>query len=102
MRALKRLIRLLVQGHCMWGKIKILTKNDFKSFSKIKAKDITDEFLGIISLLTSYCVLADFSDPRKGPKHLLLIMPRTDFVTQYTKVIEQKLREQLSDKKTCM
>ena len=75
----------------------ILTKNDFKSFSKIKSNDFNDEFLGFFSLLTSYCVLADFSSPKQGPKHLLPIMPRTDFVTQYTKFIEPKLKDQLSN-----
>src|SRR3954451_11740002 len=69
----------LASNGALWGsKIKILTKNDFKSFSKIKASDIPDEFLGYFSLLTSYCVLADSGVPKEGPKHLLPIMPRTD------------------------
>ncbi|KAF2177168.1 hypothetical protein K469DRAFT_810131 [Zopfia rhizophila CBS 207.26] len=83
-------------------RIKILTKDDFKSFSKIKANDITDEFLGYFSLLTSYCVLAEFGNPNEGPKRLIPIMPRTDFVAQYTKFIEPKLKDQLSDGKTSL
>jgi hypothetical protein len=90
---------LASMGALYGSKIKILTKNDFKSFSKIKANDITDEFLGYFSLLTSYCILADFGDPKEGPKRLLPIMPRTDFVAQYTQFIEPKLKNQLSDKK---
>jgi hypothetical protein len=89
-------------GTLYGSKIKILTKNDFTSFSKIKANDITDEFLGYFSLLASYCTLADFGNPKDGPKHLLPIMPRTDFATQYTKFIEPKLKGQLSDKKTSL
>jgi len=81
-------------------KLQILTKDNFKSFSKIKASDITDEFLGFFSILASYCTLASFSDPKQGPKHLIPIMPRTDLVTQYNKFIAPKLKDQLSDKTT--
>ncbi|KAI9660364.1 MAG: hypothetical protein M1821_009714 [Bathelium mastoideum] len=84
------------------SRIKILTKKNFKSFSKIEPNDITPDFLGYFSLLTSYCVLADFSNPIEGPKRLLPIMPRTDFVAQYIKFIEPKLKNQLSDKKTSL
>lgn len=80
------------------ARIKILTKKDFESFTKISRSDIDDEFLGFFSLLTSYCVLARFTDPKKGPKHLLPVMPRTDFVAQYTKFIEPKLKKQFLDK----
>jgi hypothetical protein len=80
------------------ARIKILTKKDFASFTKISPGDIDDEFLGFFSLLTSYCVLARFTDPKKGPKHLLPVMPRTDFVAQYTKFIEPKLKKQFLDK----
>ena len=79
-------------------RIKILTKKDFASFTKISPSDIDDEFLGFFSLLTSYCLLAKFTDPKKGPKHLLPVMPRTDFVAQYTKFIEPKLKKQFLDK----
>ncbi|KAF2251488.1 hypothetical protein BU26DRAFT_518139 [Trematosphaeria pertusa] len=88
-------------GEARYGsRIKILTKDDFVSFTKIKANDITDEFLGYFSLLASYCVLADSSDPREGPKRLLPIMPHTDFVAQYTKFIEPKLKDRLPDSPT--
>lgn len=93
---------LASDGWLYKDRIKILTKNDFTTFSKIKANDITDEFLGYFSLLTAYCILAESSDPKEGPKRLLPIMPRTDFVTQYTKFIEPKLKDQLSDKKTSL
>jgi hypothetical protein len=83
-------------------RIKILTKKDFKSFPKISSSDINDEFLGFFSLLTSYCVLAKSTDPVKGPKHLLPVMPRTDFVTQYNTFIEPKLKKQLFDKTTSL
>jgi hypothetical protein len=83
-------------------RIKILAKKDFKSFPKISSSDIDDEFLGFFSLLTSYCVLAKSTDPMKGPKHLLPVMPRTDFVTQYNTFIEPKLRKQLFDKTTSL
>lgn len=83
-------------------RIKILTKDDFKSFSEIKENDVTDEFLGYFSLLTSYCVLAEFGNPNEGPKHLVPIMPRTDFVVQYTQFIEPKLKDQLSDGQTSL
>ncbi|KAH6638135.1 hypothetical protein C7974DRAFT_423057 [Boeremia exigua] len=84
------------------ARIKILTKADFASFKKISPSDIDDEFLGFFSLLTSYCVLAKFTDPKKGPKHLLPVMPRTDFVAQYTKFIEKKLTKQFLDKTTSL
>ncbi|KAF2431039.1 hypothetical protein EJ08DRAFT_696718 [Tothia fuscella] len=84
------------------NKIKILTKNNFKSFKKIKQADITDEFLGFFSLLSSYCVLAHASNPKEGPKRLIPVMPRTDFLAQYSTFIEPKLKEQLSDKKTTL
>lgn len=79
-------------------RIVIATKNSFKTFPKIKASDINDEFLGFFSLLTSYCVLADASVPNEGPKRIIPIMPRTDFLTQYNKFIEPKLTAQLADK----
>jgi hypothetical protein len=83
-------------------RIKILAKKDFASFTKIRSSDIDDEFLGFFSLVTSYCVLAEFTDPKKGPKHLLPVMPRTDFVAQYNTFIEPKLRKQLLDKRTSL
>ena len=84
------------------ARIKILTKKDFASFTKISLSDIDEEFLGFFSLLTSYCVLAKFTDPKKGPKHLLPVMPRTDFSAQYNKFIEPKLKKQFLDKKTSL
>lgn len=82
--------------------IKILTKKDFVSFAKISSSDIDDEFLGFFSLRTSYCVLAKYTDPKKGPKRLLPIMPRTDFAAQYTKSFEPKLKKQFLDKTTSL
>ncbi|KAF1955164.1 hypothetical protein CC80DRAFT_564563, partial [Byssothecium circinans] len=93
---------LASDGALYRDRIKILTKNEFRSFSKIKETDVNDEFLGFFSLLASYCVLANDSDPKKGPKQLLPIMPRTDFIAQYTKFIEPKLRDQLADKTTSL
>jgi len=84
------------------AKLKILTKKDFKPFSKIKSKDINDDFLGFFSLLTSYCVLADLTTPKDGPKHLLAIMPRTDFVTQYTNFAKPILESQLAKGKVSL
>lgn len=83
-------------------KITILKKDDFKPFGKIKSEDITDDFLGYFSLLTSYCVLAKANDPREGPKRSLSIMPRTDFVAQYIQFVEQKLEAQFCDGKTSL
>ena len=83
-------------------KITILKKDDFKPFGKIKSEDITDDFLGYFSLLTSYCVLAKANDPREGPKRSLPIMPRTDFVAQYIQFVEQKLEAQFCDGKTSL
>lgn len=73
-------------------KIIILKKDDFKSFDKIKSEDITDEFLGYFSLLTSYCVVAKYNDLKEGPKRSLPIMPRTDFVAQYMQFVEKSWR----------
>lgn len=81
------------------ARIKILIKKGFASFTKIIPSDIDDEFLGFFSLLTSYCILAKSTDPRKGPKHLLPIMPRADLSAQYNKFIEPKLRKQFLDKR---
>ncbi|KAL8724634.1 MAG: hypothetical protein Q9166_007844 [cf. Caloplaca sp. 2 TL-2023] len=83
-------------------KITILKKDDFKPFDKIKSEDITDEFLGYFSLLTSYCVVAKYNDPKKGPKRSLPIMPRTDFVAQYVQFVEKKLEAQFCDGKTSL
>lgn len=91
---------LASEGALYRSRLSILTINDFQSFKKIKESDITDDFLGFFSLLTSYCALADFTDPKQGPKHLLPVMPRTDFVTQYNTFIQPKLAAQLSQKKT--
>lgn len=74
---------------------KILTKEDFKPFSKIKQEDINDEFLGFFSLLTSFCVLAHTSNKAEGVKRILNIMPRTDFLTQYKTFVEAKVSAQL-------
>jgi hypothetical protein len=93
---------LASSGALYADKIQILTKDNFKSFSKIKASDIDDEFLGFFSILASYCFLAQLSDPKQGPKHLIPIMPRTDFVTQYNTFIAAKLKDQLSDKTTSL
>jgi hypothetical protein len=79
-----------------WSGIKILTKEDFKSFSKIKPEDVTDEFLGFFSLLASYCINSRHGDKYRGPKYLLPIMPRTDLLTQYKTFIEPKLKDQLA------
>ena len=57
----------------------ITKKDDFKSFKKIKSKDVTDKFLEYFSLLSSYCVLAKFNAPEEGPKRSLSVLPRTDF-----------------------
>ncbi|KAI9712003.1 MAG: hypothetical protein M1820_001711 [Bogoriella megaspora] len=92
---------LASKGALYGPKIQILTKDDFKSFKKIKAKDIDPEFLGFFSLLTTYCVLAEASDPKEGPKRIAPVMPRTDFVAQYRKFIEPKLKDQLSPKYPC-
>ena len=97
-KTLNPLTNMLVDG----SQIRILTRKDFSSFSKINKKDITDDFLGFFSLLTSYCVLAGISHPDDGPKRSLLIMPRTDFATQYTAFIEPKLKKQLSKKKASL
>lgn len=83
-------------------RITIPTKKDFASFTKISSSDIDDKFLGFFSLLTSYCVLAKFTHPSKGPKHLLPVMPRTDFSAQYNKFIEPKLKKQFLDKTTSL
>jgi len=56
----------VASGILYGDKIKILTRNDFRSFSKIKANDITDEYHGYSSLLTSYYFLAEFSNPKKA------------------------------------
>jgi hypothetical protein len=77
---------------------RILARKDFASFQKIKESDITDEFLGYFSLLATYCVLANKGNPNEGPKHLVSIMPRTDFSAQYNKFIEPKLKDQLTEK----
>jgi hypothetical protein len=93
---------LASKGALNWEKIRILTKADFASFTKISPAEIDDEFLGFFSLLTSYYILASDGNPIVGPKHLLPVMPRTDFVTQYTTFIEKKLQKQLSEKKTSL
>lgn len=83
-------------------KITILKKDDFKPFDRIKSEDITDEFLGYFSLLTSYCVVAKYNEPKEGPKRSLPVMPRTDFVAQYIQFVEKKLEAQLCDGKTSL
>lgn len=83
-------------------KIVILKRDDFRTFDKIKSEDITNEFLGYFSLLASYCVVAKYNDPREGPKRSLPVMPRTDFVAQYTQFVEKKLANQFSDGKTSL
>jgi hypothetical protein len=80
------------------ARFKILTKENFASFQKIKESDITEGFLGYFSLLAAYCVLANAGNPREGPKRLVSIMPRTVFSAQYNKFIESKLKEQLREK----
>lgn len=78
-------------------KIVIATKDSFKDFGKIKPNDITEEFLGFFSLLTTYCIVANHNDERYGPKRSLNIMPRTDFLGMYKKFIEEKLRAEISE-----
>ncbi len=78
-------------------KIVIPTKDSFKDFGKIKQDDITDEFLGFFSLLTTYCVVANDNEERFGPKRSLNIMPRTDFLAMYKKFIEEKLRAEITE-----
>jgi hypothetical protein len=80
------------------ARFKILTKENFASFQKIKESDITEGFLGYFSLLAAYCVLANAGNPREGPKRLVSIMPRTVFSAQYNKFIESKLKKQLREK----
>jgi hypothetical protein len=77
--------------------LKIISKTDFTSFTKIKADDITDEFLGFFSLLTSYCSLSEQGNPAEGPKRIVSVMPRTDFLFLYTRFIKPKLKDQLAD-----
>jgi hypothetical protein len=81
--------------------IKLLTAKDFADFPKINQKDIDDDFLGFFSLLATYCVAAEHSTPDFGPKRIIPIMPRTDFVTQYN-LIKPKLTAQLADGKTSL
>ncbi len=78
-------------------KIVIPTKDSFKDFGKINPDDITDEFLGFFSLLTTYCIVANDNDEKYGPKRSLNIMPRTDFLAMYKKFIEEKLRAEISE-----
>ena len=78
-------------------RIVIATRESFKPFGKIKITDLTDEFFGFFSLLTTYCVLANDNDAAKGPKHSLNIMPRTDFLAMYKKFIEEKLKAEISE-----
>jgi len=78
-------------------KIVIATKDSFKDFGKIKPDDITDEFLGFFSLLTTYCIVANDNFEGYGPKRSLNIMPRTDFLAMYKKFIEEKLRAEISE-----
>ncbi|KAL8714481.1 MAG: hypothetical protein Q9225_006573 [Loekoesia sp. 1 TL-2023] len=85
-----------------YDKIRILKKDDFKPFDKIKSEDITDEFLGYFSLLTSYCVVARLNNPTEGLKRSLPIMPRTDFAAQYRQFVEQKLQAQFCDGETSL
>ncbi|KAL8910952.1 MAG: hypothetical protein Q9171_003819 [Xanthocarpia ochracea] len=85
------------KGQSYNDKIVIPTKDSFKDFGKIKEDDITDEFLGFFSLLTTYCVVAKDNDERNGPKRSLNIMPRTDFLGMYKKFIEEKLRAEISE-----
>ena len=79
------------------SKIVIATEESFKDFGKIKPNDITDEFLGFFSLLTTYCIVANDNDERYGPKRSLNIMPRTDFLGMYKKFIDEKLRAEISE-----
>jgi len=78
-------------------KIVIATKDSFKDFGKIKPDDITDEFLGFFSLLTTYCIVANDNFEGYGPKRSLNIMPRTHFLAMYKKFIEEKLRAEISE-----
>jgi hypothetical protein len=82
--------------------IKILVKDDFKSFQKIKPDDVDPEFLGAFTLLTAYATLAHTSNKQEGPKKIIPIMPRSDFVTLYNKYIEPKIKSQLGDKTTLL
>lgn len=93
---------LASRGSINANNIKILKRDDFASFKSIKPADINEEFLGFFSLLTSYCVLAETSNPIEGPKRILPIMPRTDFVAQYNQFVEPKLRDQLVSQHTSL
>jgi hypothetical protein len=93
---------LVCSFHRNHERFKILNKDSFKMFPKIKTKDINDEFLGFFSLLASYSVLARLSVAIEGPKRILPIMPRTNLVAQYTTFVESKLKEQLKDGKTTL
>jgi hypothetical protein len=93
---------LASSGNLNSGKFKILKKDDFKTFSKINANGINDEFLGFFSLLASYSVLAHTSTAKEGPKRIVPIMPRTNFVTQYTTFVESKLKAQLDGGQTTL
>ncbi|KAI0151819.1 hypothetical protein GGR57DRAFT_503747 [Xylariaceae sp. FL1272] len=74
-------------------KIIVLTKKDFMGFATIRPADVTDEFLGFFSLLTTYCVVASEGDRVNGPKRGLNIMPRTNFLTMYNMFARDKLQE---------
>jgi hypothetical protein len=93
---------LASSGNLNSGKFKILKKDDFKTFSKINANDINDEFLGFFSILASYSVLAHTSTAKEGPKRIVPIMPRANFVTQYTTFVESKLKAQLDGGQTTL
>ncbi|KAF2667356.1 hypothetical protein BT63DRAFT_480344 [Microthyrium microscopicum] len=82
--------------------LKILRQDDFKSFTKIKPSDVDAEFLGAFTLLTAYATLAHTSNKQDGPKKIIPIMPRTDFVTLYSKYVEPKIKSQLGDKTTLL
>jgi hypothetical protein len=84
-----------LSGRAQVGAIIILTKADFADFKLIQPADITDDFLGFFSLLTAYCVAAKTAVPKEGPKSAFSVMPRTDFVTQYTQFVQHKLEKQL-------
>ena len=48
--------------------------------------DLTDDFLGFLSMVTSYAKGADSVTPTVGPKMILPIMARTDHATIYSQI----------------
>ena len=81
------------------NKLYHVRKQDFdlrNRWTKIKEQDVNDEFLGFFSLLISYArAVGRPYNYDLGPKQILPIMPRTDFVTMYKAFVQPKLEAQL-------